>query len=309
MINFSIVVGVLNAHDLAKTALRTMLETLEHPEETELIVIDNGSDERFTLTSMQGLPDVCRVRAVRNEKNVGNYPMFKQGLELADGHIVAFLHSDVFVYQKGWDTSVRAQFAAHDDLGLIGFIGSTDMDAWGGRGSGTVSNMQGKTVGEWKGSIGSIHGKVSGGMTIDGSVVDGCVMIFRKEMLALIGFKADFPIHHHYDRLMSAQMIERGFKVGILGIEFDHVSGQTANHAQKYQDTARDWFKAHMGINKPQEWADRRKEWVAKANNPSRGKIPDQWDYCTYLEAEYQFLKEYRDEKHIVPILMGKRIG
>jgi hypothetical protein len=57
-----------------------------------------------------------------------------------------------------------------------------------------------------------------------------------------------------------------------------------------------------MDIDTPQQWAERRKDWVGNTMNPSRGKIPDQWDYATYLEAEYQFLKEYRDEKHLIPI-------
>ena len=317
MINFSIVVGFLNQHELTREAVRMMINNLDHPEETEFVLIDNGSDEPPQWTAPVENISVGKMRILQNARNVGNYPLFKQGLEAAEGHIVAFIHSDVFVYQKGWDTQVRAQFAGHDDLGLLGFIGSTEMDNWGGRGTGTVSNMQGRTVFnndndhpmEWHGSAGAVHGKVSGGMTIDGSVVDGCVMIFRKSVLEQIGFKEGFPIHHHYDRLMSAQVIEAGYKVGILGIEFDHVSGQTANHAQKYQDTARDWFKEHMGIDTPQEWAEKREDWVKRGrNNPSAGKVPDQWDYCTYLEAEYQFLKEYRDEKRIVPLVYGKPI-
>lgn len=307
MINFSIVVGMLNQHELTREAVRMMILNLDHPEETEVIVIDNGSDEPLT-TPANEIINVGEFRIICNEKNTGNYPMFKQGLELAQGHIVAFLHSDVFVYQKGWDTQVRAQFAGHDDLGLMGFIGSTELDNWGGRGMGTVSNMQGRQVGQWKGSIGSVHGKVSGGMTIDGSVIDGCVMIFRKDVLEQIGFRDNYPVHHFYDRLMSAQIIEAGYKVGILGIEFDHVSGQTANTQQKYQNTAKEWFQAHLGVNTPQEWAELRKEWVQRGNSPSKGKIPDQWDYVCYLEAEYLFLKEYRDEKHLVPIIYGKRI-
>jgi GT2 family glycosyltransferase len=315
MINFSIVVGVLNNWELARTAIRSMVSTLEHPEETEIIIIDNGSDVMMPEDVAEEELPIGMATGIRNEKNTGNYPLFKQGLGLAQGHIVAFLHSDVFVYQKGWDTAVRAQFAGHPELGLMGFIGSTELDNWGGRGMGTVSNMQGRTVnndrvGQWKGSQGSVHGKVSSGMTIDGSVVDGCVMIFSKEVLARIGFKDEYPPHHFYDRLMSAQVIELGYKVGILGIEFDHVSGQTANTQQKYQDTAKEWFKARLGIDTPQQWAEHpeRKDWVLRGNSPSKGKIPDQWDYCCYLEAEYLFLTEYRDRKHLVPLVYGRRI-
>lgn len=338
----SIVVGVLNQFDLAHEAIRSMVENLERPEETEIIVIDNGSDEKF---SIRDVPAIGLATVVRNENNTGNYPMFKQALEIAKGEIVAFLHSDVFVWQKGWDTAVRAQFDSRPELGLIGFIGSTELDFHGGRGVGTTSNMQGRTVtsygydakrcancnqfesdhatgnapdcpifsprdiNSWTGSAGHIHGKQEAGMTVDGSVVDGCVMIFRKSVLAQIGFK-DLPPHHFYDRIMSCQVIEAGYKVGILGIEFDHISGQTANTQSKYQETSKAWFKEHMGIDTPQQWAEVREEWVKRGRgNPSLGKVPDQWDYCSYLEAEYRFLKEYRDDKRMVPLIMGKRIN
>ena len=296
----SIIVGALNQFDLVRESVNLMRENLDDPENTEIIVIDNGSDVPFEMDG---------VRVVRNNENTGNYPLFRQGLSEAQGEIIAFLHSDVFVYQKGWDIAVRAQFDGQEGLGLLGFIGSTELDNWGGRGTGTVSNMQGRTVGRWTGSDGAIHGKKSGGMTIDGSVVDGCVMIFRRAVLQAIEPK-DMPPHHFYDRLMSVQTIEAGWKVGILGIEFDHVSGQTANHEQKWQGTSREWFRLHMGIESPSEWSKVREDWVMRGrNNPSAGKVPDQWDYAAYLEAEYRFLSEYRDQKRLVPLVYGRRIN
>lgn len=319
MIKFSIVVGVHNQLDLAWTAIRAMVENLDRPEETELVVIDNGSEPSMGMPTDESMPVFRRLAnggiVHRNAVNTGNYPLFKQGLELTLGDVVAFLHSDVFVYQKGWDIAVRAQFEANERLGLLGFIGSTEIDGWGGRGMGTVSNMQGRVTQhpviqdhKWYGSQAEVHGKRSAGMTIDGSVVDGCVMIFKREVLDQIPFKENMAPHHHYDRLMSLQAIEMGYKVGVLGVEFDHISGQTSNTQAGWQETSKRWFKEHLGINTPQEWAVIRGDWVRASNNPSRGKVPDQWDHCAYLESEYQFLKEYRDEKHLVPLVMGRKI-
>lgn len=309
----TICVGVLNQFELAEVAIRGMVEQLNNASEVELMIIDNGSDVPFAPFKVDDhlVKKLGALNIIRNEENTGNYPMFKQALEVAKGEYIAFIHSDVFVYQKGWDSDVLAQFEAHADLGLIGFIGSTEMDNWSGRGMGTVSNMQGRTVEgmgkTWTGSAAHHHGKVSGGMTIDGSVVDGCVMIFKKSVLETIGFKGYMPPHHFYDRLMSAQVIEAGFKVGILGVAFDHISGQVANTQGKWQDRSKAWFFEMFGMESPNEWGGLRAEWVHNVNNPSRGKIPEQWDHAAYLEAEYQFLKEYRDEKHLVPMIYGKR--
>jgi len=314
----SIVVGVLNQFELAQETIKMMIGNLSHPEQTELLIIDNGSDSMFPMPSPEDQELYKKLAnggvCTRNEKNTGNYPLFKQGLSLVKGEVVAFLHSDVFVYEKGWDDKVLAQFDANEKLGLVGFIGSTEIDNWGGRGGGTHSNMQGFSVphkhdtGNWNGSKAEVHGKRDTGFIIDGSVVDGCVMIFRKSVLAQIEFIETLPPHHFYDRIMSVQVIEAGYKVGILGVEFDHVSGQTANHESKWQDTSKDWFYQVRGITSPQQWAEVNAGWVNQANNPSRGKIPDQWDYCAYLEAERMFLQTYRDLKHLVPLVYGRRI-
>lgn len=318
-IKFTIVIGMLNQFHLTKTAVREMVRNLAVPEETEVIVIDNGSDRELPMIKeFSEQLHVRLMRIVRNDTNTGNYPLFKQGRELAHGEIVAFLHSDVFVYEKGWDVKVRAQFD-RPDLGLVGFIGSTELDNFGGRGSGTVSNMIGRhSFGKfddsnmgavWSGSEAEVHGRRDVGFIEDGAVVDGCVMIFRKSVLDAIEMKPDFPPHHFYDRMMSVQVIEAGYKVGILGIEFDHVSGQVANHEQKWADTARAWCEANLGIGSPQEWTKFNTAWMQRADNPSRGQTPSGWDHVIYLEAEKRFLQEYRDQKRIVPLFNGRRIN
>lgn len=312
MIKLSIVVGVLNRFEMFEEAFLSMVENLSKPYETEFIIIDNGSDKVLgeTLPVNQSrvssaLGELGGYKVIRNKENTGNYPMFKQGLELANGEVVAFLHSDVIVHDKGWDEKVMAQFEAREDLGLIGFIGSTEIDRFGGRGGGTVSNMV--KHGDMS-SEAEAHGKRSEGMTVDGSVVDGCVMIFRKSVLESIEHKEDFPRHHFYDRMLSCQVAEKGFRIGILGIKFSHLNGQTANHEDKWWMLSKQWAKDNLGISEPAEWLNLHPEWVKSTTNPSRGHQPNGWDHVAYLEAEYRFLKEFRDEKHLVPLVFGKRI-
>lgn len=304
----SVVVSVLNQFEIAQQTLDFLINNCASHNQTEFIVLDNGSKTPFE-ESYKPI-DGVGVRIIRYEKNGGAYPfIFEEGMKHAKGDIVAFFHSDLFVYQKGYDMSVVAHFDANPDLGLIGFIGSTQIDNHGGRGLGTHSNMQGRVIprpsgGEWRGSYAHIHGKQDAGFIKDGAVVDGCVMIFRKSCYKQIQVKDNYPIHHFYDRLLSLQTLEVGFKVGILGIEFDHISGQTVNQEQTYQDDAKAWFKQKLGIENPEQWAELRKDWVygANKNNPSHGKVPNQYDHATYLEAEYLFLTEYRDSKGIIPV-------
>lgn len=309
----TIAIGVLNNFEMSAKAIEFAIGNCDKPSDVQMVIIDNGSDTPFLDYVNQEIgvrkivDSIAEFTVVRNDKNTGNYPMFKQALEFAKGEVVAFIHSDVFILQKGWDTAVLAQFD-RPELGLVGFIGSTEIDNFGGRGMGTCSNMhKNPVVGFPEGSEAEVHGRRDTGFIADGSVVDGCVMIFRKSVLASIEHKEDFPIHHHYDRLLSMQVIEVGYKVGILGIAFSHCNGQVANHAQKYHDLAREWCEKNLGISTPQEWVEKNKEWSSNTMNPSRGHTPNGWDHAIYLEAEKRFLQEYRDQKHLVPMVYGKR--
>lgn len=307
----SVIFSVFNQQDLAYGTIRTAIQNLSGDIETEIIVLDNGSKEpvgdygekgrvvpiieatKFenfaaNLADMPPETKTCFLKAYRKEKNVGVYPTFWWGLEVATGDILAFPHSDLFIWEKGWDKRVVNEFEANKNLGLIGFIGSNEIDGSGGRGMGTTSNFQGMTYFSgvaaenprtWIGSPAEPHGARNPGLT-KAAVVDGCMMIFPRAVLASIAQRENFPPHHFYDRLLSCEVREKGYEMAVLGIGCDHISGQTVNQEPGYDDMAREWCEAH-GLAK------------GEAHN---------WDTVIYREAERQWLEEYRDQKHLVPI-------
>ncbi len=103
-------------------------------------------------------------------------------------------------------------------------------------------------------------------------------MIIRREAWERIGYREDWPPHHFYDRLISCQMLEAKYKVGVLGIACDHISGQTVSKEERYEKLASKWCH---------------KNHIAKTHN---------WDDAMYREAERRFLYEYRQVKHLVPV-------
>lgn len=292
----------MNQHDLATVALDTMIHNLSGEQEVEVIVLDNGSDTPFqypertpihpsptlTMKSEMGFPEseitrLCHTTIVRYEKSIGVYPTFWEGMKHANGDVLAFFHSDLIIYEKDWDLKVLDRFVLNQNLGLVGFIGSNEIDSSGGRGSGTCSNFQGNTVSSptnsWHGSPAGVHGSVTSGF-VPSAVVDGCAMIFRRSCLSAIKQRPEFPPHHFYDRLLSCETMEKGYSIGTIGIECDHISGQTVNQEKKYDVMAREWAESH-GFN------------MAGVHN---------WDSVIYLEAERQWLTEYRYIKHFIPI-------
>lgn len=210
--------------------------------------------------------------------NIGNYGIFFQLAKL-DADVILVLHNDVLIYEAGYDVRLLRCFGADPNLGLVGFVASNEVDFAGGRGLGTVSNFQGKAPGT---SAAEVHGARDAGFRA-AAIVDGCAMAFRKEALAEIPEDSACPPHHFYDKKFSMEMLSRGWHVGYLGIEQDHLSGQTANVFEGYHQLAEAWCEEH-GVYRPEA-----------AN----------WDHQIYLEAEHQFLVEWRDQKRFFPLKVG----
>lgn len=282
----AVIIPVLNQHDLARTTLDFAVANLEKLDSAHIVVLNNGSDERFEYYN-PNFPKLLEGTVVELEKNIGVYPIFWEALKHTNADILAFIHSDLIIAEKGYEQRIIKAFEDNPKLGMLGFIGSDEIDSAGGRGLGTTSNFQGnkterhlanEQVIAWEGSRAEVHGKRFDGLT-SAAVVDGCAMVFRREVLEKIHQRLNFPLHHFYDRLLSSEVREAGYDVAVLGIACDHISGQTVSHEGAYDDAAREWCEAH-GLT------------MEGAHN---------WDSVVYREAERQWLAEYRDIKHLVP--------
>lgn len=263
-----VVIGVHNGFEMLADSLGRLADATT---DADILLIDNGSDP--PLRDEGWLPAGVRTR--RNETNLGTYPLFAQALALdRRWDLLAVLHTDMWVHEAGWDARVREAFARDERLGLLGFVGSDEIDRAGGRGQGTMLNFTG--VGP--ASRAEDHGRRSGDLR-PAAVVDGCAMIFRRRALEEVGIRPDFPPHHFYDRLLSCQMLEAGWHVAVVGIACDHLGNQTAGREPGWPALARAWAQQH-GI---------------AAHEAG-------WDQAVYHEAERQFLSEWRDTKHFIPL-------
>ncbi len=278
----AVVISVLNQHQLATTCIDFV--QAYSSQDTDIIILDNASDPVFDYNILN-LKDTRNIKIIRLEKNIGVYPTLWEALKYTDADIIAYFHSDLMLCEKSWDDRVKKEFEDRTNLGLLGFIGSDEIDSQGGRGLGTSSNFQGNqhinsdvqgNKKSWTGSKAEVHGKrLEGFMKV--AVVDGCAMIFRRTVLESIKQRVNFPPHHFYDKLLSCEVQEKGFDVGVLGIGCDHISGQTVNQEDAYQKMAEIWCNEH-GINRTHNWDD-----------------------AVYHEAQAQWLSEYRETKHFIP--------
>ena len=232
-----VVVPALNRFDLLQDSLKRVCETAYI---SDHLVLDNGS-----ATPIADEPWFRELDcgAVRLPENVGNYATFWEGLRIARDRgedLVAFLHSDLMVYEKDWDRRVHEAFIQHPRLGLLGFIGSNEMEHHGGRGLGTCSNFQGAYP---MGGSAEVHGRRETGL-VPAANLDGCAMIFATEVLEQIPHLTGFPPHHFYDRLFCCQVAYAGYELAVLGVACDHLGMRTVAFEQAYHDLARRWIDA-----------------------------------------------------------------
>ena len=252
-------IPVVNQVELTTECIESIIGTVSSPTGLFCVTIDNGSTPAY-----QG------NLVLRNEINRGYYYPLKQLYDtFPNTDLIALCHNDLLFYEHGWDERLKDCFERDPQLGLVGFAGSSQVDAAGGRGTGTMMNFRGE------------RGQTQAGYRISGIEpavsLDSLFMCFRREVIPSLLIDDDIALCHFYDRIWTLRTIEAGWHVGVLGIEIDHQGGQTSTGGD-YNATAIQWCEAH-GIP------------VENGNG----------DLAMYLEAERRYLTEYRDEKHLIP--------
>jgi GT2 family glycosyltransferase len=140
-----------------------------------------------------------------------------------DGEIMAFIHSDVSIYERGWTKRVLAEF---DDptVGVVGFggaLGMGDPDIYK-RPYELVQlarfDYRSNTVDA------EFHGERERG-ACDVATLDGFALIVRRELLDKTGcFPVELPFHN-YDNWLCLMAHRFGYRVRMVGVECQHHGG------------------------------------------------------------------------------------
>jgi glycosyltransferase involved in cell wall biosynthesis len=242
--NVSIVIPFINQKDITIHCLEKLVEnSVTNP---HYVLIDNGSFT-FSDSELHEL-GVKNYTLVENKANTGVLPTFKQALEYVPNGVLCFMHNDVLIHEKGWDQRVSDAFESDEKLGLVGLLGARGVMPDGGR-VGVMSHMLGKEWGKTEGAQPAAihHGELMMELA-PASVLDGVGMFFRKETLQQLNDDTDSfsPIrapHHFYDRILTLKCIDLGWHVAVLGIQFDHWSGATANQSKEYHEFGARWCR------------------------------------------------------------------
>ncbi len=273
MKKIAVVITCLDSGPLAEESLRYVKENSD-PEITTLILVDNGS---YTA-----LPKYSADILVRYEENIGMNAVYHRIIPLLDEldiDIAAYLHCDFLMREPEWDHQTIACFNQDPLLGLIGFVGSNDIGGDGGRGLGTISSFIGAKYDMGQATPAQVHGAVATGVH-PAAVLDACAMVFSLSVLKELPKQEEMHTPgHFYDRVMSCEVLHRGYHIAVLGFKCDHMSDGTADGIPN-----RDQFY---------------REWLAEHDLPANTASPDKE---IYIEGERLFLSRWRDELHFIPL-------
>jgi hypothetical protein len=253
--------------------------------ELEIVVMDGGGDFKINPGDLPNKP--ANIKIIHDKEA---FPAWKYWMEQTTGDIMVFMHNDIMIDDYGFDVLLRYIYEQDPKLGLLGFVGSDEMNAEGSRGWGTTSNFLGKTYSyngkTWSGLHADTLGECFDGLT-QSIMIDGCVMGMRRSAWNKLGYHKDQSMYHYYDRLMSCRFLEAGYTVATIGVGCDHISNQTAALEIK-------WHKNVEALGQ-------------KHNIPilkdSTGKV--NWDISIHEETKRRFLEEWRDQKHFIPLVIN----
>lgn len=171
-----------------------------------------------------------------NDGVIGSYDAIYRDPAI-DADVLAYIHDDVTIHEKGWDERVLKEFE-DPAVGVVGFGGALR------HGADEIYRIPYKLQQLarflYRSNVDNaeVHGERFTG-ECDVAVLDGFALIVRRSLLHRAGGwpVATYPPMHLYDYWICAMAHRLGYRVRVVGIHCQHHGGQTATSA-KYQEWA-----------------------------------------------------------------------
>ena len=228
----------------ASSVRRNLLGTAKYPNSLEIIVMDN------------------------REKNDGLCAVYNQGVAKANGRVLVFMHEDVWMMEKDWDTVLLKKFRELPEMQILGVAGSALLvnEPWPLWSKAGIPYTFGKVVhliektGDY---FLSLYNEREGDQ--EAVVVDGLWFAARKTLFEKCSFDSEtFKKFHFYDLDICMQALEFGKVFVTTDIRVLHKSKGS------FKDEWKEWSAIFV-----EKWKDKL---PAKAANEP---LPANWLFKT----------------------------
>jgi len=146
--------------------------------------------------------------------------------QLNEKDIVVFMHEDVKVLDPLFTHKLEYIFEQKPEIGLVGCCGATLLTEAGGWHLTDNENLRGHLLQEFQGKVNhNVFGN-NVGFFDDLCVVDGFCMAARAKLFTQEGIKFDREVGtvDFYDLDICLQILEKGYKIGIIDMLLQHKS-------------------------------------------------------------------------------------
>ena len=259
MAKFTVCIPILNQFEAVEKYVGSFLDTAKG--RFKLLLIDNGSDKKLADQKFierwrhKSNFNCSEITIHRNEKNVGVYPTFKQGLDLTDTEWIFFSHSDVEMFEYGWDEHLTRL------LSVLGSMNAGVCGIYGAKGIGVkdIYEVPYHFAQLMRWECRTVPRMIDGGMDkpFDGEyerilVLDGFVLVVRRSMIdAVGGFDHEkYPVHHMYDSRICLRSHFAGYTNWVLNIDCRHHTGITSNRENYAEKMGTTDLKNHREAHK-----------------------------------------------------------
>jgi GT2 family glycosyltransferase len=115
----AIIIPSKNALELIRPCVESLIDTIQIVNNTEIIIMDNGSDDPLTKTWLSDINTHSMVRVIEH-----NYPfnwaeINNSALEYTDAEHLLFLNNDTLALERSWDETLRG-LLARSEIGAVG---------------------------------------------------------------------------------------------------------------------------------------------------------------------------------------------
>jgi glycosyltransferase involved in cell wall biosynthesis/SAM-dependent methyltransferase len=114
----SLIIPTRNAGHLVKQCIDSIRAKTSY-KNYEIILIDNGSDEKDSLSYFESLKELENVRIIRDDSPFNYSALNNRAVELADGELVGLINNDIEVINPDW-LSEMVSLALQPNAGTVG---------------------------------------------------------------------------------------------------------------------------------------------------------------------------------------------